>query len=164
MKDYEYEPKSNSPYLRLSGKGDKVKIRLASAPIHFQEEYKGETNERFAWTVINREDGEIKGFKGGVMIYREVKKLANEEDWGDPTQYDLTITRTEEQGSYYTVTPSPKKSEITSEEKDKIKEADIDLEKLFGATDEGTETFGSKEEAQDSQVDEEEIDVDEIFE
>jgi hypothetical protein len=128
---YEYEPKSNSPYLRLKSKGDQVKIRLVSDPINFLEDYKGESQERFAWIVIDRADETIKGFKSGVMIYKAIKRYAQDEDWGDPTKYDFTIVRTEEQGSYYTVTPSPKMSSITAEEKTKIEESGIDLVALF---------------------------------
>jgi len=158
MSGYDYEPKVNSPYLRLTSKGDKVKIRIASVPIHFTEEYEGKESDKFAWVVIDRATGEIKAFKGGVMIYKAVKAYNNDEEWGDPTKYDLTITRTEEKGNYYTVTASPNKSDITEEEKKAVEEANIDLEKLFKATDQGTETFKSDEESQDAQ----EIDIDEI--
>lgn len=164
MSGYDYDPVSNSPYLRLTSKGDKVKIRLVSTPIHFTEEYEGKEGEKFAWIVIDRSTGEVKAFKGGVMIYKAIKTYFLDEDWGDPTKYDLTITRTEEKGNYYTVSPSPKKSDITEEEKKEIEEADIDLEKLFRATDKGTSTFVSKEEAQDADADAEleEVDIEKI--
>jgi len=139
---YEFEPKDSGNYLKLKKAGDKAKIRLASTPIHFQEDYQGKMNERFAWIVIDRADNEIKAFKGGVMIYKKVKELLLNDDWGDPMQYDLTITRTEEDGNYYTVIASPKKSDITKEELEAIKKADIDLEKMFKVKDKGTKTFG----------------------
>jgi hypothetical protein len=145
---YEYEPKSNSPFLSLKKRGDKVKIRIVSTPIHFKELWQdketgeGKENEKFAWIVIDREDGKVKAFKQGVMIYKKIKDFAMDEDWGNPTDYDLTIERTEEQGNYYSVKPSPSKTKITKDEQEAIEEANIDLEKLFKVDDKGTATFG----------------------
>lgn len=167
MTGYDFEPKENSPYLRLKSKGDKVKIRLVSVPIHFEETFENKetgevkTSDKFAWVVIDRSDGLIKGYKAGVMVYKAIKEYAMDEDWGDPTGYDFTITRTEEQGRYYTVSPSPTKKPITEEEKKQIELAEINLERLFNATDQGTRTFGSAEEAQDAEADRE-IDIDEV--
>ena len=76
---YEYEPKSNSQFLSLKKRGDKIKIRIVSTPIHFtelwQDKETGEAkeNEKFAWIVIDREDGKVKAFKQGVMIYKKIK-------------------------------------------------------------------------------------------
>ena len=143
IKGYDFEVKTNTGnYLRLKSAGDKAKIRLVSTPIHFMEEYEGKFNDRFAWIVIDRADGEIKAFKGGVMIYAKIKEYAIDDDWGEPKEYDLTITRTEEKGNYYTVIASPKKTKITAEELKKIKETDLDLEKMFKTEDKGTKTFG----------------------
>lgn len=158
---YDFEPKSSSPYLRLKSKGDKVKIRLASTPIHFEESFEdketGEvkTSDKFAWVVIDRADGSVKAYKAGVMVYKEVKNLAENEDWGDPTGYDLTIERTEEPGRYYSVSANPKSIRPLSEEElALVKEANLDLEKMFKAKDEGTSTFGKKRDN--------EVDIDEI--
>lgn len=132
MSGYDYEPKENSPYLRLKSKGDKIKIRLVSDPIHFEEsDMNGKPAERFAWVVIDRSDGEIKAYKAGVQVYKEIKKYAIDEDWGDPTGYDFTIERTEETGRYYAVTPSPNKKPLSTEEKKTVETSEIDLTKLF---------------------------------
>lgn len=43
-------------------------------------------------------------------IMRDIKSLAQNEDWGSPLDYDVTVTRTGEKlKTEYTVTPSPKK-------------------------------------------------------
>ena len=153
MNGYDYEPVDNSPYLKLKSKGDKVKIRLASRPIHFQETFEEEgeepkVSEKFAWIVINKDTGDVKVYKAGVMIYKKIKDLALDSEWGDPTTYDITITRTEEKGNYYVLVPSPNKSEITKEEKQRISDANLDLERLFKTTDKGTKTFGRKQEVE----------------
>lgn len=160
MSAYDYEPKDSSPYLRLKSKGEKIKIRLVSDPIHFEEpDVKGKLSDRFAWKVLDRADGEVKAFKGGVMIYKAIKELAMDEEWGDPTGYDFTITRTEEQGNYYSVTASPNKKPITADEKKLVEEADLDLTRLFSV--EEKETFESREESQNAEADKE-IDIEEI--
>jgi len=128
---YDYEPKSNSAYVKLVAKGSQAKIRLITEPVKFQEEFEGKVSDKFAWLVIDRADGNIKGFKGGVSIYKLIRSLALNEDWGDPKNYDLTITRTEEQGNYYTIQPSPNKSPLTDEEQGKIIASDLSVEKLF---------------------------------
>lgn len=160
MSGYDYEPKSNSPYLRLKSKGEKIKIRLASEPIMFLEDYKdketGEvkTNERWAWIVIDRADNEVKAYKAGVMVFKGIKGYAKDEDWGDPTGYDLTIERTEEQGRYYVVTASPKTIRpLSAEEKKMVEESGIDLRRMF-KLDEAPDPVEPEPE--------EEIDIDEL--
>lgn len=127
--DYDYEPENTGGlWLRLKKKGDKIKIRLCDKPVHFQRMWQGKPKEAFVWQVINREDGEIKLFQGGIFIYLAIKAFAKSEDWGDPTGYDFTIERTEQStANFYTVTPSPKKSDITDKELEKLAEANIDV-------------------------------------
>jgi hypothetical protein len=139
---YDFQPTTKpSIFIRLRKKGDQVKIRLVSTPVHYQDQFQGKTRDRFAWLVIDRSDGQVKVFSGGTSIYLIIKGFAQDPDWGDPTKYDLTITRTEESNAnYYRVVPSPVKSEITEEELKLIKESNIDLIKLFG--NKGTSTFG----------------------
>jgi len=139
--EYDYEPKTNSKYLRMRSKGDSIKIRIVSKAVRWEEEMpvKNETGdtigtkkkENFAWVVIDRADGEAKAFRAGVSIFLKIKELAQNDDWGDPTGYDITITRTETNpANYYSVVASPNKSKLT---KDEIaKAAEIDLNEMFG--------------------------------
>lgn len=139
MSDYEYAPKRHSgPYLRLSEKGQSIRIRIASKPLRFEEEYEGKVSEKFAWIVIHKDlDANKKvtkvaaTFKGGAMIYGAIRDLAMHPDWGDPKGYDITITRTEEKGKYYTVMPSPNGKPISEEEMQMIADADLDLERMY---------------------------------
>jgi hypothetical protein len=147
---YSYEPDmGGGKFLTLRKRGDTVKIRLASTPIHFQKEWEGKPREKFAWVVIDRADGKAKVFTSSVSIYLSIKKFADDEEWGEPTQYDFAITRTEESTSnYYSVVPSPKKSKLTKEELQAVEESEIDLEKMFPAG-KGTNTFGEVKEGQE---------------
>ena len=78
--------------------------------------------------VIDRADGAVKMFTGTTGVYLGVKELNEDtEDWGDPSLYDIKVTRTEEPGmGYYKVRPASK-SPITKEEKILIKASKIDL-------------------------------------
>lgn len=134
---WEYKPKSNNEgFLTLKQKNEQIKIRIVSDPYIFKEGYTnptGETiiNEKFAVVCIDRADGKVKSFKGGMQIFKAIQKHIENEDWGDPKTYDFTITRTEEKPNYYSVMASPKKSELTEEEIAKIKETQIDLAQRY---------------------------------
>lgn len=144
--DYDYEPKAGkSLFLRLKDKDQTVVVRLASKPYRepkvwktgVQAPMKDESvtdlteaqwfnifkdpeytvTEVFHWVVIDREDGAAKIFTSTAGVYKSVKDYAQKAQWGDPTQYDLEITRTEAPGrGYYTVSPYPDKGDITGEE------------------------------------------------
>lgn len=157
--DYGYEPKTGAGlFLRLKAKGDSVKIRLVSPPYRepkvwvdgqrqpieadkvlglkpgqwmtLYRDPKYTVNELFHWGVIDRADGEAKLFSGPAGVYKQIKAHAEMTEWGDPTGYDFTVTRTEEPGpTYYKVTALPNKEDkTTKEEKDKV--ANLDFAKL----------------------------------
>lgn len=115
--------------------------------------------EIFAWIVLDRnEENKPKIFKGGVSIYLAIKGLSENKAWGNPTGYDLEITRTEEKPLYYNVTPLPDKSPITKEEKEAIAKSGYSLEdELKGGK--PTNTFGEEgeEEPEKGEMTDEEI-------
>jgi len=143
---YNFKPQTSSGvFLSLKQKGDTIKIRLVSTPVHYQREWEGKSRERFAWLVLDRNaekpEDMVRVFSAGVSIYLIIKGLNDSEDWGDPAKYDLTITRTEEStANYYKVIPSPKHSSLTEGELKLIKESKIDLLKIVEGK--GTKTFG----------------------
>lgn len=121
---YDYEPSTNTgPYLNLKNKGDKARIRIASYPIMWDDEYQGKPTKRFAWAVIHKQsvNGEVvkeaKAFRAGSLIYNAVRTLLHDSDWGDPRGYDIEIERTEKDNAFYTVTPKPNGKPISEEEK-----------------------------------------------
>jgi hypothetical protein len=153
---YDHEPrKTAGKFLRLASKDQSVKIRIATEPYREPvvwlegrkdplkaEELSGlsmdqwakimgnpdyNVNERYSWGVIDRTDGKARIFSVSPGVYRSVRDYAQDmEDWGDPTQYDFTITRTEEPGrNYYTVKPSPNKSPISERESIMVEDLDI---------------------------------------
>lgn len=116
-------------YLTLTSKGQKERVRLLFAPIVFEEtfpeggKFESETAKRAAWVALKRNsDGsEPVTFKASAMVYKAVQKLFRNEDWGDPSEYDVVVERTEEKGAYYLVTPTKPKP-LTDEEKAAVAE------------------------------------------
>ena len=137
-------PKSGGVYLRLKEKGEKVRLRLVSDPIHFHDVIKGGNKDgsdkivsKVGWLAIHKyvENGKPAKkavcFQSGPMVYGLVKDLAENPEWGDPKLYDIEIVRTEESGKYYTVAPLPKPiGPISAEEQKIVDEANLDLVKL----------------------------------
>lgn len=108
-------------YLKLKD-GDRVKIRFASQPAVVT--YDGE-KIRYQWIVFNRNEKKAQVYEAGAQIFGQLSELYQE--WGEPTEFDVTISRTGS-GQFdtsYTVTPSPKSVALSSEEKvlvDKVAE------------------------------------------
>lgn len=155
---YDREPmKAPSKFLKLSDKGEVVKLRLLSEPYREPRVWNESTkkftdrevvmtyspddwlrvlrepdytiNEVYYWVVKDRDDNRTKIFTGTAGVYKKIKKYAETIEWGDPTQYDLVITRTEQPGSnYYTVEAMPNKGNPTQEELAQATAMDIKAE------------------------------------
>lgn len=64
-------------------------------------------------------------------IMSTIKNLAQDEDWGTPLDYDITINRSGEKlKTEYTVTPSPKK-EVEPEILAEYQQAEINIQALY---------------------------------
>lgn len=61
--------------------------------------------------VIDRESQSYKILDLSTTAFKGIQELAREEDWGDPSQYDINIKVDKDAGSqgYYTVLPKAKK-------------------------------------------------------
>lgn len=128
--NYDYKAPSTSAYLRLKSNGESCKFRIVSDPVKFQSEYQGKVSEKYAWLVFDRADKAVKVFQCGKDIWKKVSAFAKNPDWGDPTQYDITVTRTGiSPSNFYDVAPSPTKGELTQEEMALVMGTTIDLVK-----------------------------------
>lgn len=99
-------------YLKLKD-GDRVKVRFASDPAVVT--YDGE-RIRYQWIVFNRKDKKAQVYEAGAQVFGQLADLFPE--WGEPTAFDVTISRTGS-GQFdtsYTVTPSPKSDPLAKEE------------------------------------------------
>lgn len=105
-------------YLKLQD-GDKVKGRIASEPAI--SVYKQGDKPRYSWVIFVRE------FNGkpvnkpqiltkGISVYNGIADLV--EDWGEPTQFDLTIKRTGSglNDTEYSVNPVKESTDLTKEQ------------------------------------------------
>ena len=104
----------------------------------------------WAFSVLDRKDKVVKILElTQPSIMREIQALLENEDWGDITGYDITITRTG-QGleTRYSVQPSPHK-ELTKEEQSLVARTEINLEALF----QGANPFEAKVEIAEVEID-----------
>ena len=183
-KTYEGEQSSSGNFMKLQ-QGEN-KIRIVSQTFHFKKhgfkdegkysskicqgegcQFCAEGNEpksRYAWTVIDRADNEVKILEVGWQIYGQLLGYAKDEDYGDLQTYDVKINKSGELlKTEYQVVPVPKKTEITEEEKKSIEESKIDLEKIFSGG-----KFGKAEEPDNPPVEsyekdaEKEVDIEAI--
>jgi hypothetical protein len=68
-------------------------------------------------------------------IMSSIKALVDDEDWGDPKEYDISVTRTgEKMETKYSVTPSPKKP-VDAGIVAMYKDMDIKLDALYSGAD-----------------------------
>jgi hypothetical protein len=128
-----YQPPASEggTWLKLED-GESAKIRLTSEPYLvtkvFKDRESGEEkiNTRYVWVVYNRltKVGQI--LEAGVLVYKQVANYATDEDWGDPSEYDMTIKRegTGTDTRYY-LTPSPKRIDLTVEERNAVMAVDL---------------------------------------
>jgi len=79
--------------------------------------------------VIDRKTGTYKILDMGVAIYQKIQGYSRDEDWGDPSQYDIDVVVDKQGGAtgYYNVIAKPKQP--LSDEDVEIKQ-NVDLESL----------------------------------
>lgn len=112
-------------FLKLED-GKPVKVRLGSEPYIFNSEYLGNVSTKYAWAVYNRSEDKGQVLQLPLTAFRMIQNIAADDDWGDPTGYDITITRTGTgKETKYGVTPSPNKSELTTEQKELVSKVDV---------------------------------------
>ncbi|MFW6008242.1 MAG: hypothetical protein ACOCP8_03155 [archaeon] len=80
---------------------------------------------RYQVQVLDRDDeSKVKVLEGGKSIFNAIKAYAVDPDYGDPTKYDVKVKK---EGSgretRYTVMASPKRSELTDDELQRIEES-----------------------------------------
>jgi hypothetical protein len=89
--------------------------------------------------VLDRATGEVKLLDKGNGIFKHIKKLAMNSDWGDPRFYDITISMDGDKNDFqsieYSVTASPNKGSITDAERKLYEEKKIDLAEFKSAGD-----------------------------
>jgi hypothetical protein len=102
-------------FLKLKD-GEQAKIRIFSEPAIYNQEFDGNVTTRYAWVVWNYGEKKAQVFSQGVSVFKQLSDLV--EEWGEPTEYDITIKRTGEMlETRYSVTPSPKSIGLSADDK-----------------------------------------------
>jgi len=98
--------------------GETVKVRLVSDPIYFDNIFKDTMTSRFAWVIWNHDAQTAQIWATNGATYNSIKDLVLDEEYGDPSEYDIKITRTGvEQQTRYSVRPGTKRYDLTDKEK-----------------------------------------------
>jgi len=109
---YPTVPGGSGVFLKLQD-GDTVKVRLMSDPIYFESEFKDNSSARFAWVVWNHDEELAQIWVTNGATYNSIKDLVLDDEYGDPTAYDIKITRTGTmQQTRYSVRPGTKRYEL----------------------------------------------------
>lgn len=153
--DYEIPTESN--YMKFEDGANK--FRVLGSPIIGWEDwddnkkvYRYHMNEKPQASKSKKADAKIKHFwsfpvwnykakKVQILnvtqasIQKVIKDLANNEDWGDPREYDITVNRTGQNlETEYSVVPSPSKP-LPQMAVDMYAETPINLDALFTGED-----------------------------
>lgn len=119
----DYKPSSGGgDYLKLKA-DDKVKLRICSEPAI--SVYKEGDRPRYAWIVWNREAEKPQVYSSGISVYSQIADLV--EEWGSPTEFDITIKRTGSglQDTSYSVTPVKTSKELTEAQLEEVSKVDL---------------------------------------
>lgn len=121
-------------YLKIKD-GETVRLRIASEPAIYETEGErdGQTKltTRYGWIVWNQDTKQAQILQQSATFFKNLAVYAQDEDYGDPKDYDIKVTR---QGSSfndttYTLLPGTKREPLSQEAKDAVKALDL-LEKL----------------------------------
>jgi hypothetical protein len=134
---YEYWTDENKP------------VRLKVMPEESPEDMKSEGKVKHFWAFVvwNYKEKRMQILElTQVSIQGPITDLVNSEDWGNPQEYDLTITKKGQKlDTEYTVQPSPHKA-ISSEAVQAYEHAKVDLNALF----KGEDPFGVKDKSEEN--------------
>lgn len=103
-------------YLKL-GDGDRIKLRLASAPAI--SVYREGDKPRYSWIVWNREKNKAQVYSAGISVFRQIADL--EDEWGSPDSFDILIKRTGlMMETEYSVVPVKTSDDLTKTQQDEV--------------------------------------------
>lgn len=112
----------NDLYLKLKD-GDRVKMRIASEPAI--SVYRVGDRPRYSWIVWNREANKPQIYSSGVSVYGQIADLT--EEWGAPTEFDITIKRTGSgmNDTEYSVVPVKTSDDLSEEQQAEVDKIDL---------------------------------------
>lgn len=110
----------------------------------------GDLKHFWALPVYNHDVGTVQVMAiTQKSIMTAIKDLANDEDWGDPRQYDIKLIKTGEKlETRYSVQPVPAR-ELSSDAKKVIQDTKINIQALFDGADPFEASDSSKDTSDD---------------
>lgn len=92
--DFDFEPPVATGLYAKFEEGKEYIIRLAGPTIIFTNEYNGQLSEKYAWKIWNDTDKVAQIMQMGVGVYRTIRNLAKDPEYGDPRNYNFKLKRT----------------------------------------------------------------------
>lgn len=89
---------------------------------------------RYLIGVFDRKSSQYKVLEFGPQVYNDIKKLNNDEDWGDPKEYDVNIFVDPDAGPAGYYKTLPKKPKALTAQEQSIIDAGMDLKFLESRT------------------------------
>ena len=90
--------------------GKSYKIRIIGEPWVYSSEYKGNLSVRIALKIYNETDNQAQILMLSKTAFSDIYDLNDNEDWGNPEEYSITMKRTGEgTDTRYSFMPSAKK-------------------------------------------------------
>lgn len=125
----------NKVFAEADKRGLKDKARKDFLRDHgYRKQPWGKPKEKHIIHVLDRATGEVKLLDKGNAIFKKLKKLALDPEYGDLRQYDVTIVMSGDKNDFttieYDVTPARKNTPLTEEEKALYEAKKIDLKKF----------------------------------
>lgn len=123
-------PSSGGDILKLES-GKSYRVRIIGEPYVYASEFEGKPSTRYALAVWNETDNAANIMLLPPGAFGEILGYAmNEDDWGDPEQYDFVIKRTGTGlETKYSIQPSPKKAELDKDKREAVEK--INLEEVL---------------------------------
>lgn len=109
--DYSQKATSDLPVFFLSRQGQSARMRIGSKPYNYQVQIKESIVDRFAWAVVLKEVNEAGQplpkravvFTSSPVVYDQIRELVQNPKFGDPSNFDIIVTRTQDAKLYYVV-------------------------------------------------------------
>ena len=129
--DYDFEPPKGSGNFFSLEDGKTARVRFQSNTYAYQDTFKREgqpdkVSTRYAWLVYNHDEKKAQILKQSGTFFSSLAAIAKDPDYGNPTGYDVKITRTGTgTESKYTITPAKNTIELTPDMLGELANLDI---------------------------------------